>query len=198
MRPLVEQIQQFLTALDEALVLHAAKGERLDLYAIGRSALILHFDLPLARGGTKDFDVVQLGHPLTRLAQKAVELFGKGTDNAQRLGLYLEMVPEGLPPLPGGFRNRCVEIEGAGQVIRLWRLEIHDLAATKLKCFRAQDRDDLQFLCDTGRLRADQLKAALESAFLWTTEKDGDPERDRAFANLQRVLLYLKGKSRTL
>jgi hypothetical protein len=38
---MIEQIRQFLNALDEAIVAHASEDERLDLYPIGRSALIL-------------------------------------------------------------------------------------------------------------------------------------------------------------
>jgi hypothetical protein len=98
-----ERIRRFLDALDEALVPHATKGERLDLYAIGRSALMLHYGLKPAAGGTKDFDVVQIGHPPAPLAEKALELFGKGTDGAGWIGLYLELVQDGLPPLPTGF-----------------------------------------------------------------------------------------------
>jgi hypothetical protein len=89
-------------------------------------------------------------------------------------------------------------VEGGWRVIRLWRLEIHDLAATKLGCFRPQDREDLQLLCDMSLLRADKLREAVELAFIWSMEKDGDPNRDRAFAHLERVVLYLQGKSRTL
>jgi hypothetical protein len=194
----LDQIQRFLDALDAALVPVAAPDERLDLYAIGRSALILHHGLSLAGGGTKDFDVVKVGDPLSPLARKALETFGEGTARARQLGLYLEMVQDGLPPLPMGFRQRCEEVKGAWRVLRLWRLEIHDLAVTKLKCFRPQDRADLQFLCDTGQLRADKLKEALELAFVWALEKDGDPNRDQAFAHLERVCHYLQGKSRTL
>jgi hypothetical protein len=195
---MIERIERFLNALDEALRSCAAAGEHLDLYAIGRSALMLHYGLKPATGGTKDFDVVQLSHPPAPLAEKALELFGKGTDGARQAGLYLEMVLDGLPPVPAGFRKRCQQMSGAWQVIRLWRLEIHDLAATKLKCFRPQDREDLQFLCDTGQLQIEKLEAALEAAFIWSLPKDGDPDRDRAFANLERVRLYLQGKSRTL
>jgi hypothetical protein len=195
---MIEQIQRFLSALDGALVLHASEDQRLDLYPIGRSALILHYGLMPASGGTKDFDVVKIGDPLTPLAQRALELFGEGTDNARRLGLYLEMVQDAFPPLPTGFRSRCGPVQGHWRIIRLWQLEIHDLAATKLKSFRPQDREDIRFLCDRGRLRADKPKEALELAFFFSMEKDGDPDRDRAFANWERVKGYLDGKSRTL
>ncbi len=154
--------------------------------------------MQLVSGRTKDFDVIQISYPPAPLAGKAVELFGKGTDAAHKLGLYLELVLDAVPPVPAGFRSRCEEVKGEWQVIRLWRLEIHDLAATKLKSFRTQDREDLQFLCDMGRLRADKLRESLESAFCWSMDKDGDPNRERAFANLERVVLYLQGKTRTL
>lgn len=195
---MVEQIQRFLDALDEALIPHATAGARLDLYPIGRSALILHYGLKPATGGTKDFDVVRVGDLSPTLARKALELFGQGTVGARQLGLYLDMVHDALPPVPTGFRSRCLEIAGNWQVIRLWQLEIHDLAATKLGCFRPQDREDLQLLCDMGRLRADKLRNAAEMAFIWSMEKDGNPNRDRTFAHLQRVILYLEGRSRTL
>jgi hypothetical protein len=195
---MLEQIRRFLSALDEALIALAKEGERLDLYPIGRSALALHHHLKISPGGTRDVDVVQLSYPLPPLLEKAMTLFGKGTAKARDLGLYLELVPVGLPPVPGGFARRCREIPGDWKVLRIWQLEVHDLAATKLKCFRAQDREDLQLLCDSGRLEADRLTAALELAFRWTMEKDGDPDRERAFANLRLVTDYLAGKSRTL
>ena len=53
-------------------------------------------------------------------------------------------------------------------------------------------------MCERGLLRAEGLRASLESAFLWTTAKDGDPDRDRAFANLERVIAYLEGRVRSL
>jgi hypothetical protein len=54
--------------------------------------------------------------------------------------------------------------------------------------YSPQDREDLQFLYDMGRLRADKLKETLESAFIWSMEKDADPSRDQAFAHLERVV----------
>ena len=185
-------IHEFLNALDKGPEPFAAPGERFDLYHIGRSALVLHFSMP---SSTKDFDVVSMDQGA--LEERAVQMFGKTSAQAERLALYLETVPQGLPPIPQNFRTRCTEVSGPWRIIRLWRLEPHDLAATKLKCFRPQDREDLRFLCDEGVLRADALKQSLESAFLWTTEEAGDPDRDRAFANLQTVIEYLEGKRTT-
>jgi Nucleotidyltransferase of unknown function (DUF6036) len=190
---MTDAIARFLAQLDAALLGHAREGERLDLYHIGRSALILEYGL---RWSTRDFDVVLMR--VSRLEGKALELFGQGTANSAALGLYLDPVPQGLPPLPQRFRQRCRQVPGDWKVLRLWSLEPHDYAATKLKSFRPKDREDLQFLCDQGVLDPVELRRSLESAFVWVAEKDGDPDRDRAFQNLQRVIDYLEGKSRSL
>jgi hypothetical protein len=186
-----EQIRQFLDQFDAELAARAGAGEHLDLYHIGRSALVLDYGAPLT---TRDFDFVQMRE--SGLENKALELFGKGTPNAERLGLYLDPVPQALPPVPQWFRKRCRPAEGSWRVLRLWRLEPHDLAATKLKCFRPQDRQDLQFLCDQGLLDPANLRSAVESAFTWVAEKDGNPGREAAFAHLEIVKDYLEGKRR--
>jgi hypothetical protein len=195
---MIEQILRFLTELDAALAEVASEGQRLDLYLIGRSALALHHHLEIAPGGTRDVDVVQTHHPLSPLMQKALELFGQGTAKAREIGLYLEVVPSGLPPLPCWYNSRSQQVPSDWKVIRVWQLEIHDLAVTKLKSFRSQDRADRRFLCDGGQLHTESLRASLESAFRWTADKDGDPDRERAFANLKKVVAYLDGESRTL
>lgn len=191
---MIEQIRRLLDAMDGELVQIAEPGERLDLYHIGRSALILHYG---AKGlSTKDFDIVWMRN--SRLEDKAVEWFGQGTARSKEIGLYLDRVAQGLPPLPQWFQKRCSSVPGDWRVLRLWELEPNDLAATKLKSFRPQDRQDLQFLCDAGLLSPELLKASLDSAFVWTTEKDGEEHRERAFANLQRVMEYLAGKANSL
>jgi len=103
-----DRILELLNALDAALAGRAQAGKRLDLYHLGRSAMILQHNLTLA---TKDFDFVQLN---SELEEQALLLFGRGTPEAQRLGLYLERVPQGVPPLPQGFRKRCEEMYPAG------------------------------------------------------------------------------------
>ena len=186
-----DEILGFLEAIDAELLEHAREGETFDLYLIGRSALIVRFDLNLA---TRDVDIVHFhGSELERLA---VERFGKGTTNAERLGFYLEPVPQGLPPIPGGYCHRSEAIAGSWRVLRPKQPEPHDLAVTKLKRFHAKDRQDLQILCDSGQLEADRLRQVLDSAFAWA-EKD-DPDREIAARNLDRVIDYLEGKTRTL
>jgi hypothetical protein len=69
------------------------------------------------------------------------------------------------------------------------------LAVTELKRFHAKDREDLQILCDSGRLDAGRLREVLDSAFAWAEKED--PERARADGNLMRVVDYLEGKTRT-
>jgi hypothetical protein len=188
-----EQIRQFLDQLDAELAAHARTGEYLDLYHIGRSALVLHYGVKLS---TRDFDFIQMRE--SRLEANALESFGKDTLNAERLGLYLDAVPQGLPPVPQRFRKRCQRVAGNWKVLRLWRLEPHDFAATKLRIFRPQDRQDLRFLCDQGLLNPVELRGSLESAFAWSLEKDDDPAREAAFANLERVIDYLEGRISSL
>ncbi len=55
-----DEILGFLQAIDEELAVRAAEGERLDLYLIGRSALILRYGVDLA---TRDVDIV---HQISR------------------------------------------------------------------------------------------------------------------------------------
>jgi Nucleotidyltransferase of unknown function (DUF6036) len=186
-----DEILGFLEAIDAELVKHAKEGETVDLYLIGRSALILRYGLNLS---TKDVDIVHFhGSELERIA---VEHFGKGTKNAERLGFYLEPVPQGLPPIPGGYCHRSEDIPGEWRVLRPKQPEPHDLAVTKLKRFHAKDRQDLQILCDSGQLDGNRLSEVLDSAFAWAEKED--PERAIAAGNLMRVVDYLEGKTRTL
>jgi len=185
------KILRFLEGVDAALVEYAEEGERLDLHLIGRSALILRYGLNI---GTRDVDIVHIHG--RRLESKAVELFREGTANAERFGFYLELVPQGLPPIPGAYFSRSEPIPGRWRVLRPMQPNPHDLAVTKLKRFHAKDREDLRILCDSGELDADRLRRGLESAFVWA-EKD-DQDHEVAARNLARVVEYLEGNARTL
>jgi Nucleotidyltransferase of unknown function (DUF6036) len=181
-----DRILRFLNDLDTGLVPHA-NGERLDLYHIGRSALVWKHGFIAA---TQDVDVVKPQGD-ERLMALALSLFGKGTGKAKDHGLFLEEVVSAFPPLPAGFRNRATEAAEQWVVIRLFHLDDHDLAVSKLRRFAAKDREDVRNLCDLGLLDPAVLEQRLESALWHIHPKDGDPFRDVPFANLRIVQKYL-------
>jgi len=181
----------FLNAIDEALA-SVASGQTLDLYHIGRSALVWEYDYIET---TMDFDILRPkgGEALVEMALK---LFGRDSDGAKAHGLYLDVVNEAFPPMPGGYERRSKQVEGQWVVLRVFHLDPHDLAASKLRRFAARDRQDIRQLCDWGHLDPARLEAVLEKAFPFNLEKDGDEFRDAAFRHLRIVQQYLNGEIR--
>jgi hypothetical protein len=189
-----DDVLHFLQAIDDELATHAVGAETLDLYLLGRSALILRYGLSLA---TKDVDLVTDGN-VSRLQALAFELFGKGTHNAQALGLYLEAVPAGLPPLPGNYRDSSTELPGRWKVLRPRQIDVHHLAITKLKRFHAGDREDVRILCDSGDLTSAGLADALDSAFPFGLDEEEDRDHQRVMNHYRKVNDYLEGRTRDL
>jgi hypothetical protein len=186
-----EGVFGFLRAVDDELVRQADEGETLDLYLIGRSALILGYGLRLM---TKDVDVVETTG--SRLFTLAIEEFKKGRARHAGHGFYLEAVSSGLPPLPIGFEKQCVPVPGPWRVIRPMRPEANDLVVTKLKRFHAGDREDVQMLCDTGEVEIGTLRERFDLAHLFSDMDD--PRVKAALANLDTVAEYLEGRRQAL
>jgi hypothetical protein len=184
-----DRIEAFLQDLDDALKAQA-DGRRLDLYHIGRSAIVWEYG---SVATTQDIDVL-IPEGDSDLVGLALKLVGKDTSKAMQHGLYLEIVADALPPTPAGYQKRAKEVQGPWNVLRVYHLEPHDLAATKLRRFSAKDREDIRFLCDQELLDAEKLERMLEKAFLWSTPKDGDELRDTAFEHLRVVQRYLRGE----
>src|SRR4051812_26538760 len=153
-----ERILQFLDAIDAVLTSQAAQEQRLDLYVIGKAAVILFYGGEQTGAMTSDVDVVQISYPPAYLLSLALERFGKGTPAAKEHDLYLESVLDGIPPLAAGFRKRCTRMAGDWKVLVVWQPEANDLAASKLERYAAKDRDDLRHLCDQGVLQAEKLR----------------------------------------
>src|SRR4051794_16606909 len=121
-----ERILKFLDAIDAALISEATEGQRLDLYLIGKAAVILFYGGEQAGAMTSDVDVVQISHPPAPLLSAALERFGKGTPGAKEHELYLESVPDGIPPLAAGFRKRCTPMVGGWKVLVVWQPDGND------------------------------------------------------------------------
>lgn len=182
-----DRIIRFLTDLDQALAPRTGDG-KLDLYHIGRSALVWKYGFVAA---TEDVDVVSPRGDST-LMREAIALFGRGTPKAREHGLYLEEVPPGLPPIWGGCYNRATEADEKWRTIRLFHLEAHDMAVTKLTRFSRKDREDIQQMCDFGLLDADVLAERVSGAWFFAHDKDEDPKREAASANLLAVQKYMR------
>jgi hypothetical protein len=186
-----EQILGLLKELDNALAKHVEQNHRLEMYLIGRGSLALRLELQIT---TDDLDMVQMSKPQDPLSleEKALELFGEGTTNAQRLGLYLQRVPAGLPPIPHWFKKRCTDVPGDWRIILPKLLELHDFAVTKLKRFSAKDREDLKIMCDHNCLTPEGLRKSLDNAFAFAADEEEDPGRAQAYSNLKLVDSYLR------
>ncbi len=128
------------------------------------------------------------------LVEIALRRFARETDGAKVHGLYLDVVNEAFPPMPGGYERRAKRVEGSWQVLHVFHLDPHDLAASKLRRFAPRDRQDIRQLCDWGHLDSDRLQEILEKAFPFNLEKDGDEFRDAAFRHLRIVQQYLRGE----
>jgi hypothetical protein len=187
--PLKDRIADFLRDIDQFLA-RGRPSEILDLYHLGRSALVWHYDAPTT---TRDVDVLR-PRGNQSLIEFVIAEFGQGTDAAHRHGLYLEIVPDVLPPIAMGFEKRATQIAGSWTNLRIFRPDPHDLAVTKMRRFAARDREDIRFLSDRGLLDAERLTDLLDKAFFWNHPKDGDPFRDTAFEHLEIVKKYLRGE----
>ena len=166
-----------------------AAGETLAIYHIGRSALVWKYEYVAT---TQDVDILR---PIggERLLQLALGRFGRDTPKARTHGLYLEVVERSLPPVAPSYQKRAVLVAAPWHVLRLYHLDPHDLAVTKLRRFSPKDREDIRMLCDLDELDPERLEAILETAFYYNLEKDGDEFRDAAFRSLGIVQQYLRG-----
>jgi hypothetical protein len=187
-----ENLMAFLAEIDAELVRHAKEGETLELYLVGRSAMILGFGLAALQ--TKDVDVIEVktSHLLTVVS----EVFKKDSERSIGYGFYLETLSSGFPPMPAGFEKRCKDVPGPWRVLRLRYPEAHDLIVSKLKRFHSGDREDVQFLCDNENIQEQELRLRFDFAHVFS-DRD-DPKVEGATENLESVVKYLNGQLRSL
>jgi hypothetical protein len=186
-----ELYSDFLNSIDAYLAGKIPAGSPVDLYQIGGSAVIMKYGMDRS---TKDFDVISTGQ--SQVLDELARSFGNTSNFAKDRNFYLEVVPSGLPNVPGGFKNRCTQVEGTWKHLRLWQLEDHDLIITKLRRFSVQDRADIRVICDAAPITVQTLRDRLDSALAWYLKDDEYQEAPRK--HLQRVIEYLDGKITTI
>lgn len=140
----------FLTDLDAALDAPA------DFHCIGGFVVSQHYGF--ARE-TADLDVLMVIPP--EAAQRVAELAGKGSPLQRKHLVYIDNV--GVANYPDYYDNRLVRAFPIWPNLRLWALEPHDLALTKLE--RSNDRDirDVMYLAKVGLIKQETLISRFET-----------------------------------
>jgi hypothetical protein len=135
----------------------AAATEATALHCIGGFVLEVAYGLNRATG---DLDFLCAEPPAQ--AEFIERIAGKESPLARKHGAYLQHVTV-LSAFPDGYQDRLVELfPGRYRRLRLWALEPHDLALTKIERNWDLDRSDLTIMAKTGLLHAEVLKKRYE------------------------------------
>ena len=140
----------FLTDLDAALDGPA------DFHCMGGFVVSQHYGF--ARE-TADLDVLTV---IPReVADRIAEVAGKGSLLQKQHRVYIDQVA--VASYPAGYEDRLVRAFPLWPNVRLWALEPHDLALTKLE--RSDDRDirDIIFLAEAGLIARKTLISRFET-----------------------------------
>lgn len=144
----------FLTALDSLI------DGPISLHCIGGFAIAMHFGL--ARP-TSDIDILPTlpNDALTELTRLA----GEGSDLHQRFKVYLQLVT--VVNCPVEYEPRVIRMWPGFELrnLRLFVLEAHDLALTKLGRNGEVDRQDVAALARAGYLNPVTLRARYQTEF---------------------------------
>ncbi len=168
--PPPEPWRSFLKALDERL------RESVELHCIGGFAITMQYGLSRA---TSDIDV------LTAIPRKELavlqDLAGQGSELHRRFKVYLQ--PVTIVMYPEDYEKRLIRMWPRFELanLRLFVLEPHDLALTKLERNGDVDRQDVLALAGAGLIDADTLRNRYEREY-----------RPNVVANVERSDLTLK------
>jgi hypothetical protein len=140
----------FLTDLDSAI-----EGP-VEFHCIGGFVISQHYGF--ARE-TADLDVLTVIP--ADAARQVDELAGKGSPLQKKHGVYIDHV--GVASYPDNYETRLVRVFPVWTNTRLWALEPHDLALTKLE--RSNDRDirDVMYMAQAGLIDQETLVSRYET-----------------------------------
>ena len=103
---------------------------------------------------TSDVDFLSV---VPNLRANLAEIAGKGSPLHRKHKIFLDPVTVATPP--ENYQDRLVPMfPGAWSRLRLYALETHDLALSKLERNIERDRDDVHQLARAGHIRPDVLR----------------------------------------
>jgi hypothetical protein len=144
-----EPWQSFLTALDTQL------DERADFHCIGGFVVSQYYGFGRE---TADLDVLSVVP--RQSADRVLQLAGKGSSLHQVYRVYVDLVRVVDPP--ENYEVRLVHAFPRWPKVKLWVLDPHDLALTKLDRSNERDIRDVIFMAQAGLINRDTLVARFE------------------------------------
>ena len=144
----------FLAALDSLI------AEPADLHCFGGFVVSLQYGLSRE---TSDIDVLA-AHPMTQLPELQ-RLAGENSSLHKRFRVYLQVVA--IATYPEDYEERLVHMwpEAPFERLRLFALEPHDLALTKIERNSDVDRQDVLALAKAGLVDAVTLRRRYKDEF---------------------------------
>ncbi len=153
-------IDSFFQAIDRGW--QGPREGRIRLRVLGSVALMLQSDY---ERGTNDGDILETAGVTGPIKELLLALAGKGTRLAERHGMYLDIVANGLPFLPLGPRwHARSELNETLTTFEVDVLDVVDVVVTKMKRFHAADRSDVQAMVDRELVPHDRLVARFRDA----------------------------------
>jgi hypothetical protein len=140
----------FLTELDSQL------DEPVDFHCIGGFVVSQHYGFGRE---TADLDVLSVIP--RQAADRIFQLAGKGSALHRIHRVYIDRV--GVANCPADYEDRLVRAFPVWSKVRLWALEPHDLALTKLERSNERDIRDVIFLAQAGLINRDTLVSRFET-----------------------------------
>lgn len=140
----------FLTELDQQL------DNVVDFHCIGGFVVSQHYGFGRETGDLDVLSVFPAGS-----AKQVFELAGKGSNLHRKHRVYVDHVR--VASYPESYATRIVRVFPTFERTRLWALEAHDLALTKLERSIERDIRDVMFLAQAGLLQRDVLVSRFEA-----------------------------------
>lgn len=140
-----EPWQSFLADLDRALT------EQVSLHCCGGFVVTQFYGVART---TSDVDFLDA---VPNMSGHLVEVAGRGSSLHRTHHVYLDAVTVATPP--EDYEKRMVGLyPAAWRYLRLWALEAHDIALSKLERNSERDRYDVQQLANAGHLSSEILR----------------------------------------
>lgn len=145
-----EPWRSFLTELDRFL------DDSVDLHCIGGFVISQYYGLGRE---TADLDILRVIPKY--IVERITEVAGRGSQLQKRHRVCIDYIQ--VANYPDSYESRLVRVFPNWKNIRLWALEPHDLALTKLERSSERDIQDVMYLAQAGLIRPDILLKRFEA-----------------------------------